>query len=102
MRMFRRLAAVGILAGAVLGAVTTGSAHAGGPPGQQFDQNLQIAPITLCNVEVNVIAVPVDVLSPNTTGDCINGPTLVNLDSDRAWEAIPDGADEDWPSHTGY
>nr|WP_218902564.1 hypothetical protein [Streptomonospora nanhaiensis] len=47
---------------------------------QQFNQNLQVVPIQLCNANVSVLGVTVPVLSPQTTGDCINGPVAANVD----------------------
>ncbi|GAB3463022.1 hypothetical protein GCM10027570_49790 [Streptomonospora sediminis] len=93
--MLRELAAAGTVAGAALGALLlAGPAQAqtsGGepPPLPQFDQNLQIAPITVCNANVAALAATVPVLSSQVAGDCVNGPTLVDLDSQDAYDAIP-------------
>src|SRR5690625_659489 len=81
--MLRSLAAPGATAGAALGAMlAAGPAQAqtyGGD--QQFNQNLQVLPITGCNTNAAVLGANVPVLSPQTTGDCTNGPSAVNLDS---------------------
>ncbi|WP_067964513.1 hypothetical protein [Nocardiopsis trehalosi] len=78
----KKFTAAGIIAGAALSAMFMGApAYADGANSgdQQFNQNLQVVPIVLCNTEVNVIAVPIDILSPNTTGDCGNGDSSVNV-----------------------
>ncbi|KIH97795.1 hypothetical protein LP52_17255 [Streptomonospora alba] len=81
--MMKKLTAAGLLAGAAMGAVLmAGPAHAGGPYGgdQQFNQNLQVVPVQLCNTNASVLGVTVPVLSPQTTGDCTNGPSSANVD----------------------
>ncbi|GAA3764154.1 hypothetical protein HDA32_004998 [Spinactinospora alkalitolerans] len=90
--MPREPTAAGLIAGAVLGLVLTAApaqAHE-----QPFDQNLQIAPVQVCNAEI--VAVPA--LSPQTTGECVNGPDM-SLSSDEAMDAVPErdggkGADD--------
>ncbi|GAB3463007.1 hypothetical protein GCM10027570_49760 [Streptomonospora sediminis] len=81
----KKLTAAGLLAGAAMGAVLmAGPAHAGGsgPYGgdQQFNQNLQVLPIQLCNTNLSVVGVTAPILSPQTTGDCTNGPRGANID----------------------
>ncbi|MFC7329337.1 hypothetical protein [Marinactinospora rubrisoli] len=94
--MPRQPAIAGLLAGAVLGAVLMAApAQAGVEEARQkFNQNLQILPITVCDANVAVLGANVVVLSPQTAGDCSNGPISGNLSSDAAWDAIPtkDGA----------
>nr|WP_222936668.1 hypothetical protein [Streptomonospora sp. PA3] len=79
----KKLTAAGLIAGAAMGAVLmAGPAHASGSYGgdQQFNQNLQVVPIQLCNTNASVLGVTVPVLSPQTTGDCTNGPRGANVD----------------------
>ncbi|GAA3764163.1 hypothetical protein HDA32_004999 [Spinactinospora alkalitolerans] len=72
--MLKKLTAVGLIAGAALGAaLIAGPAQAAD---QQFNQNVQGAPVQVCNAEI--VAVPA--LSPQSTGDCNNGPVNTNLD----------------------
>jgi hypothetical protein len=85
--MLRKLTAAGAIAGIAFGAMLAASpASAGGSHGgdQQFNQNLQVVPVQLCNMElaVGLVGVNVPILSPQTTGDCINGPVYTNVDSD--------------------
>jgi hypothetical protein len=91
--MLRKLSVAGLVAGAALSALAFAApAHADANSGdQQFNQNLQVIPITACNVEVNVIAVPIDVLSPNTTGDCVNGSSGTNVKSETEVEVEKHG-----------
>ncbi|MCP3015805.1 hypothetical protein NGM33_20975 [Nocardiopsis dassonvillei] len=82
--MFKKMAVAGLVAGAAMGALLMGApAHAGGSHGgdQQFNQNLQLVPIQSCNLQASVglVAVTVPVLSPQTTGDCTNGPVGTNI-----------------------
>ncbi|GAA1759607.1 hypothetical protein GCM10009834_16480 [Streptomonospora arabica] len=78
----KKLTAAGLLAGAAMGALLmAGPAHATSYGGdQQFNQNLQVVPIQLCNTNASVLGVTVPVLSPQTTGDCTNGPSTANVD----------------------
>jgi hypothetical protein len=81
--MLRKLGVAGLVAGAALGAVlvaTPASASHGGD--QQYNQNLQAVPVQLCNTSaaVGLVAVNIPILSPQTTGDCINGPISTNID----------------------
>ncbi|WP_150238423.1 hypothetical protein [Nocardiopsis quinghaiensis] len=83
--MLRKLGVAGLVAGAAFGVVLSGSpASAGSTHGgdQQYNQNLQAVPVQLCNSEivVGLVAVNVPVLSPQTTGDCVNGPISTNID----------------------
>ncbi|XKK37272.1 hypothetical protein HFP72_20585 [Nocardiopsis sp. ARC36] len=83
--MLRKLGVAGLVAGAALGVVLTGSpALASGSHGgdQQYNQNLQAIPVQLCNTSaaIGLVAVNVPVLSPQTTGDCVNGPISHNID----------------------
>ncbi|WP_285731816.1 hypothetical protein [Nocardiopsis sp. ATB16-24] len=82
--MIKKMAAAGLVAGAAMGALLMGApAHAHGSHGgdQQFNQNLQLVPIQSCNLEASVglIAVNIPILSPQTTGDCVNGPVGTNI-----------------------
>ena len=82
--MLRKFAAATALAGVAMGALLMGApAHAHGSHGgdQQFNQNLQLVPIQSCNLEASVglIAVNIPILSPQTTGDCVNGPVGTNI-----------------------
>ncbi|WP_116247451.1 hypothetical protein [Nocardiopsis sp. FIRDI 009] len=82
--MLRKITTAGAVAGIALGAVlaaTPASASHGGD--QQFNQNLQVVPVQLCNTELTVgllAGVNIPILSPQTTGDCVNGPTHTNID----------------------
>ncbi|GAB3463012.1 hypothetical protein GCM10027570_49770 [Streptomonospora sediminis] len=80
--MLRKLGIAGVIAGAALGAVVAASpASAGGYGGdQQYNQNLQVVPIQACNTNAAVLGLTVPVLSPQTTGDCTNGPSSANID----------------------
>ncbi|MFI6577725.1 hypothetical protein ACIBFB_18195 [Nocardiopsis sp. NPDC050513] len=81
--MLRKLTTAGAVAGIALGAVlaaTPASASHGGD--QQFNQNLQVIPVQLCNTELAVgllAGVNIPILSPQTTGDCVNGPQGTNI-----------------------
>jgi hypothetical protein len=83
--MIKKMAAAGLVAGAAMGALLMGApAHASqGSHGgdQQFNQNLQLVPIQSCNLEASIglVAVNVPILSPQTTGDCVNGPIGTNI-----------------------
>ncbi|WP_159941436.1 MULTISPECIES: hypothetical protein [unclassified Nocardiopsis] len=82
--MLRKLTAATAIAGVALGAVLAASpASASG--GQQFNQNLQLVPIQLCNVDlaVGVGAVNIPILSPQFAGDCVNGPLGTNVNHDH-------------------
>ncbi|MCY9787481.1 hypothetical protein KIK06_26725 [Nocardiopsis sp. EMB25] len=81
--MLRKLtvtgAIVGIAFGAALAASPASASHGGD---QQFNQNLQVVPVQLCNTELAVgllAGVNIPILSPQTTGDCVNGPESTNL-----------------------
>ncbi|RKS07480.1 hypothetical protein DFP74_3152 [Nocardiopsis sp. Huas11] len=82
--MLRKLTTAGAIAGIALGAMLAAapaSASHGGD--QQYNQNLQGVPVQLCNtsVAVGLIAgVNIPILSPQTTGDCVNGPISTNID----------------------
>ncbi|MFE1167711.1 hypothetical protein [Nocardiopsis sp. NPDC058789] len=84
--MLRKLGVAGLVAGAAFSAVlaaTPASASHGSHGGdQQYNQNLQAIPVQLCNTSaaVGLVAVNVPVLSPQTTGDCVNGPISTNID----------------------
>lgn len=80
--MIKKTAAAGLVAGAALGALLMGApAHASHGGDQQYNQNLQVAPVQSCNLtgSVGVVAVTVPVLSPQTAGDCVNGPIGTNI-----------------------
>ncbi|GLU49261.1 hypothetical protein [Nocardiopsis ansamitocini] len=68
--MLRKIAVAGLIAGAAM-AFSAAPALAGD---QTFNQNLQLVPITVCNANVAVLGATVPVLSPQSTGDCTNGP----------------------------
>jgi len=78
----KKLTAAGLVAGAAMGAVLMAGPANAAPYGgdQQFNQNLQVVPVTLCNTNVAVLGANVPVLSPQTTGDCTNGPRGANVD----------------------
>ncbi|MBE3000403.1 hypothetical protein IDM40_17090 [Nocardiopsis sp. HNM0947] len=81
--MLRKFGVAGLVAGAALGAVlaaTPASASHGGD--QQYNQNLQAVPVQSCNLDaaVGLVAANVPILSPDTTGDCTNGPVSSNID----------------------
>ncbi|WP_047870992.1 hypothetical protein [Nocardiopsis sp. RV163] len=86
--MLRKFTAATAIAGVALGALLASSpvfasSHGGG---QQFNQNLQLVPVQICNAElsVGVAGVNVPILSPQTTGDCINGPATTNVQHDSS------------------
>ncbi|MFC4565225.1 hypothetical protein ACFO4E_25505 [Nocardiopsis mangrovi] len=79
----KKLTAAGLIAAAAMGAVLMASpAQASGHHGgdQQFNQNLQLVPIQVCNANIGVAAITIPILSPQTTGDCVNGPIHTNVD----------------------
>ena len=85
--MLRKLGVAGLVAGAAFSAVlaaTPASASHGSHGGdQQYNQNLQAIPVQLCNTELAVgllAGVNVPILSPQTTGDCVNGPISTDID----------------------
>ncbi|AFR09444.1 MULTISPECIES: hypothetical protein [Nocardiopsis] len=85
--MLRKLGVAGLVAGAAISAVLAASPASAGSHGshggdQQYNQNLQAIPVQLCNTSaaVGLVAVNVPVLSPQTTGDCTNGPVSTNID----------------------
>ncbi|WP_433698586.1 hypothetical protein [Nocardiopsis sp. CA-288880] len=83
--MLRKFTTATAIAGIALGAMLAASpASASGSHGgdQQFNQNLQAVPVQLCNTHatVGLVAVNIPVLSPQTTGDCVNGPISHNID----------------------
>ncbi|WP_017573404.1 hypothetical protein [Nocardiopsis halotolerans] len=84
--MLRKLGVAGLVAGAAFGVVLTGSPALAGTSShggdQQYNQNLQAIPVQLCNTEavVGLVAVNIPILSPQTTGDCTNGPVSTNID----------------------
>ena len=81
--MLRKLGVAGLVAGAALGAVLVGSPASASHGGdQQYNQNLQAIPVQLCNTSaaVGLVGVNIPVLSPQTTGDCVNGPISTNID----------------------
>ncbi|KOX13049.1 hypothetical protein [Nocardiopsis sp. NRRL B-16309] len=82
--MMRKLTTAGAIAGIALGAMLAAapaSASHGGD--QQYNQNLQVVPVQLCNTSAAVgllAGVNIPILSPQTTGDCVNGPVSTNID----------------------
>ncbi|MDE3722361.1 hypothetical protein PWG71_13275 [Nocardiopsis sp. N85] len=82
--MLRKFATATAIAGIALGAVLAASPASASHGGdQQYNQNLQLVPIQLCNTELAVgllAGVNVPILSPQTTGDCVNGPISTNID----------------------
>ncbi|WP_017573402.1 hypothetical protein [Nocardiopsis halotolerans] len=85
--MLRKFTVAAAIAGAALGAMLAASPASASHGGdQQFNQNLQLVPIQICNAElsVGVGAVNVPVLSPQTTGDCVNGPVTTNVQHDHS------------------
>ena len=85
--MLRKLTTAGAIAGIALGTMlaATPAAASGSHGGdQQYNQNLQVVPVQLCNTELSVglVGVTVPILSPQTTGDCINGPVTNNMSDD--------------------
>ncbi|MFE1167710.1 hypothetical protein [Nocardiopsis sp. NPDC058789] len=81
MRKFTAATAIaGVALGAILAAAPASASHGGD---QQYNQNLQLVPVQLCNTELAVgllAGVNVPILSPQTTGDCVNGPISTNID----------------------
>ncbi|MFW5420502.1 hypothetical protein J0910_28205 [Nocardiopsis sp. CNT-189] len=79
--MMRKFAVAGLVAGAALGSVLmAGPAQAHDSSDQQYNQNLQLVPVQLCNPNVAVLGANVPILSPQTAGDCTNGPIQTNVD----------------------
>ncbi|WP_397222970.1 hypothetical protein [Nocardiopsis lambiniae] len=82
--MLRKFATATAIAGIALGAVLAASPASASHGGdQQYNQNLQLVPVQLCNTELAVgllAGVNVPILSPQTTGDCVNGPISTNID----------------------
>ncbi|GAB3713546.1 hypothetical protein [Nocardiopsis oceani] len=80
MRKFTAATAIaGVALGAILAAAPASASHGGD---QQFNQNLQAVPVQLCNTELAVgllAGVNAPILSPQTTGDCVNGPVSTNI-----------------------
>ncbi|MBR8745371.1 hypothetical protein [Nocardiopsis sp. MG754419] len=73
-------AIAGLAFGAMLAAAPASASHGGD---QQYNQNLQAIPVQLCNTELAVgllAGVNAPILSPQTTGDCVNGPVSTNID----------------------
>src|SRR5690606_42136904 len=84
--MMRKFAIAGLVAGAALGSVLmAGPAQAGDSSDQQYNQNLQVLPVQLCNPNVAVLGVTVPVLSPQTTGDCTNSPEERSVGDEGSW-----------------
>ncbi|MGW5876394.1 hypothetical protein ACWFMI_07550 [Nocardiopsis terrae] len=81
MRKFTAATAIaGVALGAILAAAPASASHGGD---QQYNQNLQAVPVQLCNTELAVgllAGVNVPILSPQTAGDCVNGPVSTNID----------------------
>ena len=81
MRKFTAATAIaGLAFGAMLAAAPASASHGGD---QQYNQNLQAVPVQLCNTELAVgllAGVNAPILSPQTTGDCVNGPISTNID----------------------
>ncbi|QBI56000.1 hypothetical protein [Streptomonospora litoralis] len=80
--MLRKLGITGLIAGAALGAVVAASPASADSYGgdQQYNQNLQGVAAQLCNTNAAaVIGVTAPILSPQTTGDCTNGPVSANV-----------------------
>ena len=82
--MLRKFATTTAVAGIALGAALFAApAHASHGGDQQYNQNLQAIPVELCNTDLAVgllAGVNVPILSPDTTGDCVNGPISTNID----------------------
>ncbi|GHD23425.1 hypothetical protein [Nocardiopsis kunsanensis] len=86
--MLRKFGVAGLIAGAALGAVLTatpasaGHGHESHGGDQQYNQNLQAVPVQSCNLDaaVGLVAVNVPILSPDSTGDCTNGPVSTNIE----------------------
>ncbi|GAB3747382.1 hypothetical protein [Nocardiopsis nanhaiensis] len=80
MRKFTAATAIaGVALGAILAAAPASASHGGD---QQFNQNLQAVPVQLCNTELAVgllAGVNAPILSPQTAGDCVNGPVSTNI-----------------------
>ncbi|MBQ1080281.1 MULTISPECIES: hypothetical protein [Nocardiopsis] len=84
MRKFTAATAIaGVALGAILAAAPVSASHGSHGGDQQYNQNLQAIPVQLCNTELAVgllAGVNVPILSPQTTGDCVNGPISTNID----------------------
>ncbi|PWV51190.1 hypothetical protein [Nocardiopsis sp. L17-MgMaSL7] len=97
--MLRRFTAATAIAGVALGAMLAAAPASAGSHGgdQQFNQNLQLVPIQLCNTElaVGLVGANVPILSPQTAGDCVNGPASTNISHDSADKGDHDRAEGD-------
>ncbi|WP_017610223.1 hypothetical protein [Nocardiopsis xinjiangensis] len=87
--MLRKITAAGAIAGVALGAMlaatpaSAGHGHGSHGGDQQYNQNLQAVPVQLCNTDLAVgllAGVNAPILSPDSTGDCTNGPVSTNID----------------------
>ncbi|MFC3994609.1 hypothetical protein ACFOVU_01680 [Nocardiopsis sediminis] len=81
----KKLTAAALIAATAMGAMLMASPAQASDHGsyggdQQFNQNLQLVPIQVCNANVSVLGVTVPILSPQTTGDCVNGPIATNVE----------------------
>lgn len=53
----------------------SGAANAqDGFPTGDWNNNVQLVPVQLCNSDIAILGVQVPVASPSATGPCINGP----------------------------
>lgn len=52
----------------------SGPANAGDFPPGDWNNNVQLVPVQLCNSDIAILGVQVPIASPETTGPCINGP----------------------------
>ena len=85
--MLRKITAAGAIAGVALGAMLVASPASAGDEShggdQQYNQNLQAVPVQLCNTDLAVgllAGVNAPILSPDSAGDCTNGPVSTNID----------------------
>ncbi|GAB3211496.1 hypothetical protein ACQEU5_06060 [Marinactinospora thermotolerans] len=68
--MFKKFSVVGLIAGAALGSVLMAApAHA-----EDDNDNAQVAAVQQCNSSINVIGIPINALSNQEIGQCVNGP----------------------------
>ncbi|MDA2813173.1 hypothetical protein O4J56_21185 [Nocardiopsis sp. RSe5-2] len=81
--MLRKATVAGALVGAAAGAVLM--AAPAQATDQTFNQNLQVVPVQVCNLNASALGLTAPILSPQTTGDCTNGPVGTVVDEDDGY-----------------
>ncbi|GAB3211499.1 hypothetical protein ACQEU5_06050 [Marinactinospora thermotolerans] len=85
--MLRKFVVAGLLAGAALGFAAAPAAA----DGHTFNQNVQVITLQQCNSSINVVGVPVNLLSNQPIDQCVNGPqqTVTESESEKS-ESTPE------------